>query len=127
MNEAILEGEREIGSIKLRPWTTGSKNFADKMGLSIFTGDSEGLSQSEIEWQIFAFAWLHSEPLKEVIRSVRDGSYREKVDEFLFRLPIDLLPKLCEEITRISELVRKQMVAVIPKPNSEDKGAPPNL
>lgn len=126
MNEALIEGERIVGGLKLRPWTSGSKIYAAKMGLKIFTGTTEGLSESEIEWEIFAFAWMHNAPLDQVISSVRNNTFREKVDAFIFSIDITMLPKLCEEINRISELVKKQALEVIPRPGSEDKDAPPN-
>jgi hypothetical protein len=126
MNEAFIEGDRQIGSLTLRPWTSGSKMYASKMGLTIFEGKIEGLLESEIEWQVHAFAWMQSAPLQEVILSVRNGSFKEKVDAFMFSVSLPLLPQLCDEITRIGEMVKAQMIAVAPRPNSSDKDAPPN-
>lgn len=126
MNEAFIEGERQIGSLTLRPWTSGSKMYASKMGLTIFEGKGDGLSEADIEWQVHAFAWMQSAPLQEVISSVRNNTFKEKIDAFMFTVSIPLLPQLCEEITRIGETVKAQMIAVAPRPNSSDKDAPPN-
>lgn len=126
MNEAFIEGDRQIGSLTLRAWTSGSKMYAAKMGLSIFEGKVEGLSEADIEWQVHAFAWMQSAPLQEVISSVRNGTYKEKVDAFMFSIGIPILPQLCDEITRIGNMVQEQMIAVVPRTEQSDKNAPPN-
>ena len=126
MSETFIEGDRQIGGLTLRPWTSGSKMYAAKMGLTIFEGKAEGLSEMEAEWQVHAFAWMQSAPLQEVISSVRNNTFRDKVDAFMFEVSLPLLPQLCDEITRIGQLVQAQMIAVAPRPNSTDKDAPPN-
>lgn len=126
MSDTFIEGDRQIGSLTLRPWTSGSKMYAVKMGLTIFEGKADGLSESDIEWQVHAFGWMQSAPLQEVIASVRNNTFREKIDAFMFSVSIPLLPQLVEEISRIGEMVKAQMIAIAPRPNSSDKDAPPN-
>ncbi len=73
---AMIEpGERQIGGIKLRPFSYGSMQLAYLFKLSLFTGEGDTeQTDEEKQRQIVTFAWMQSAPIDEVVAAVHDGS-----------------------------------------------------
>jgi hypothetical protein len=116
----LLETEFTVGAIRLRPFSIGTKEAARKMGLSFITGGAEGLSEPEIERQMIAFVWLQSAPLPAVLKSLRQGDWQDRVDEFQFELSLDATPQIIAEINRIAKSVEAVAVEVQPRPGATD-------
>lgn len=117
-----------VGGNRLRPFSLGTLNLCRQLKLTLFTDAQadEKLSEEERQRQIAAFAWMQSEPLKEVLRAVRAGTWEDAVTEFEFNLSVDTIPTLVAEIGRIATLAAAAAVEVVPKPGGgEDKDAPP--
>jgi hypothetical protein len=122
----FLDGEKTIAGLRFRPFTLGSKAACEQMKLTMFTNTSEGLSDDEIQKQITAFTWLHTQPLKVVLEALRTGKSEEAVEEFGFGISFNLLPHLISEITRISEAAKEAAVEVVEKATTKDTDEPGN-
>ena len=116
----LLESEFTVGAIRLRPFTIGTKEAVRKMGLTVITGDTDGISEADIERQMVAFVWLQSAPLSVVLKSLRLGDWQDRVDEFQFELPLDATPQIIAEINRIAKTVEAVAVEVQPRPGATD-------
>lgn len=126
--DAIIDGETTIAGITLRPFTFGSMTLCRKLGLTIFTGDKDNeLNDTDQLDQLCTFFWMQSNPVKEVLASVRDESWKEKVEDFSHQIPMHEMGKLMDEITRISNLAQEAAVDVIPKDSdAAEEGEPGN-
>ena len=145
--DSLTEGPREIKlnsgkSITIRPFTFGSFGLCKKLGLTMFGGGDEdefdadgnviGKGEDDLTDdvmdQLQAFFWMQSQPIHDVLGAVRDGSWKDKVEEFVFDLPIHAMKELMSEMNRISAMATEAAVDVAPKMDSgeSDKGAPGN-
>ena len=145
---SLIEGPREIHlnsgqSITIRPFTFGSFGLCKKLGLTMFGGgaedefddsgnivekpESDELSD-DVMWQLQVFFWMQSQPIADVLAAVRKDTWRERVEEFGFDLPIHTMKDLMGEMNRISAMAQEAAVDVAPKSDSgeSDKGAPGN-
>ena len=124
--EDLLDGEKIIGGIKMRPFTVGSRSACKQMGLSVFTEGKTDISEDEANKQIIAFAWLHSAPLKEVLQRLRNGTAEEAAMEFGFNIEPFALSQIVEEINRISKRATENSVEVISRNGVSKEDAPGN-
>lgn len=138
--DSLIEGPREIKlnsgkTITIRPFTFGSFGLCKKLGLTIFGGGEEAETESgEPEYldehvmdQLGTFFWMQSQPVNEVLGAVRNGTWKERAEEFEFDLPIHAMKDLMSEINRISRMAQDAAVDVAPKDDGDsDKGAPGN-
>jgi hypothetical protein len=122
----FLDGPKTVGGIHLRPFTFGSKAACEQMKLSLFTTGGADLPPGETERQIISFAWLHSKPLPEVLKALRENKAADEAQAFGFELPIESLESLISEINRISEQAKKNAVEVIEKSTTKDPDEPGN-
>jgi len=117
----------EVGSLRLRPFSLGTLNVCRQLGLTLFLDDETKLSDEEKQRQIVAFAWAQSAPLTEVLKALRTGNAEDRIARFAFRMEVNDLPGLMQEIQRIAELAAAAAVEVTPKPGPDgDEDAPPN-
>lgn len=126
LDDAFLDGPALVGSLRLRPFTIGSMTACRKMGLSIFTGTEKDPTSEDVQRQIVAFAWLQSEPLKEVLAALRNGAWEAAVDEFEWSVRPDDLRLLEAEITRISQQIGSASVDVVKRDAPPDPNEPGN-
>ena len=120
---AMIEpAERQIGGIKLRPFSYGSMQLAYLFKLSLFTGEGDTeQTDEEKQRQIVTFAWMQSAPIDEVVAAVHDGSAETRVLRFSLGITFDTIPELMAEINRIGEMVSASSVRAESKyPSSED-------
>ena len=122
----FLDGEKLIGGITFRPFTIGSKAGCEQMGLTMFTTGEQPTSEGESERQLIAFAWLHSQPLPEVLTALRNGTASDAAQAFGFTVPITTLPAIIAEINRISAATAAATVDVAQKPGGSKDAAPGN-
>lgn len=122
----FLDGEKLIGGITFRPFTIGSKAVCEQMGLTMFTTGESPASEGESERQLIAFAWLHSQPLLQVLAALRNGTAGDAAQAFGFTVPITSLPAIIEEINRISAATTAATVDVAQKPGASKDNAPGN-
>ena len=122
----FIDGEKTIGGIRFRAFTIGSKAICEQMRLTMFTSGEVSDDAGESERQLIAFAWLHSEPLENVLIAVRKGTCDAAAQEFGFMLPVHILPAIIAEINRISAATAEAAVDVAPKPGGGKDNAPGN-
>lgn len=116
--------------LTLRGFTLGSLNACRSMNLPLFLGaereeEAKALTPQERQDQTIAFCWAHAKPVREVNRAIRDGSWRDLVDEFAWSLPLEALPKLLTEINRISSIASAAAVDVAPRSGVSSQEEPP--
>ena len=72
---SLLEGPKTIGGLKLRPFTFGTLDACERLGLSLFTSQhgSDGLTNAEVMRQMVAFAWVQTQPPETVVEAFMDG------------------------------------------------------
>jgi hypothetical protein len=121
----IDNGERRIGSIRLRPFSFGSMQLAYLFKLSTFTRgkDDPPLELDDVEEsrQIMTFAWMQSADEDEISDAIKNDTVERCVLKFSFGVTFDMLPGLMAEINRIGEMVAASSVRVESKyPSSED-------
>lgn len=144
--DSLIEGPREIRlnngkSITIRPFTFGSFGLCKKLGLTMFGGgtDDEELDEDgnpilpkelddDATFQLQVFFWMQSQPVNEVLGAVRNGTWKDRVEEFGFDLPIHVMKDLMAEMNRISKMAQEAAVDISPKGDEEnpDSGAPGN-
>jgi hypothetical protein len=111
----FLDGEKKIGGLIFRPFTLGSKAACEQMNLSMFTTGNGDLSAGEAERQVIAFAWLHTKPLSDVLKALRENRAWDEAQAFGFELPIESVAEMISEINRISEQAKNNAVEVVEK------------
>ena len=124
---AYWDRPKKIGNIVMRPPTAGMIEIIQALGLTMFTGTQEELSEVEQTRQMFAFAWAHSAPLEEVWDALDDGTARRVARAFQWTVfPADI-PKLSAAVKASLDLMTEAQVDVIPKPSAgAEENAPPN-
>lgn len=126
--DSIVEGPSQIelvdgSSITIRPFTFGSLTLAQKIGLTIFTGEEEVPEDEQNEdsldlrmlEQLKAFFWMQSKPIPEVLKAVREGTWQDAVEEFGMYLPMHKMHEMMQEVNRISSMTAEAAVDVLPK------------
>ena len=124
----IDNGERQIGGIKLRPFSFGSMQLAYLFKLSTFTRGKDDppldIDDMEEQRQIMTFAWMQSADEDEIADAIRDDTVERCVLKFSLKITFDLIPELMDEINRIGEMVSASSVRVESKYPSSDEEAP---
>jgi hypothetical protein len=124
----IDNGERRIGSLKLRPYTMGSMQLAYLLKLTMFTRGKDDppldLDDLEEQRQIMAFAWMQSADEDDIADAVRDDTVDRCVLKFSLNVTFDMLPGLMEEINRINAMLAASSVRVESKYPSREDDAP---
>lgn len=124
----IDNGERQIGEIKLRPFSFGSMQLAYLFKLSTFTRGKDDppldIDDMEEQRQIMTFAWMQSANEDEIADAIRDDTVERCVLKFSLKITFDLIPELMDEINRIGEMVSASSVRVESKYPSSDEEAP---
>jgi len=134
--DILLETGNSAAGIELRPFTFGTLQLCRKLGLDIFTGEREASETEDGDFdddsliQIQTFIWMQSQPLKQVLRAVKNGSWEDEVLEFAFGLELADMNEIMASINEIGD-VATTAVDVVEKPEREgEKGEgtpPPNL
>lgn len=124
----IDNGERQIGGIKLRPFSFGSMQLAYLFKLTTFTRQKDDppldLDDVEESRQIMTFAWMQSADEDEISDAIKNDTVDRCVLKFSFGVTFDMLPALMAEINRIGEMVAASSVRVESKYPSSDDEAP---
>jgi hypothetical protein len=124
----IDNGERQIGGIKLRPFSFGSMQLAYLFKLTTFTRQKDDppleLDDVEESRQIMTFAWMQSADEDEISDAIKNDTVDRCVLKFSFGVTFDMLPALMDEINRIGEMVAASSVRVESKYPSSDDDAP---
>lgn len=124
----IDNGERQIGGIKLRPFSFGSMQLAYLFKLTTFTRQKDDppldLDDVEESRQIMTFAWMQSADEDEISDAIKNDTVDRCVLKFSFGVTFDMLPALMDEINRIGEMVAASSVRVESKFPSSDDDAP---
>jgi hypothetical protein len=126
LDDAFFDGTTSIGTLKLRPFSIGSMTACRKLGLTLFTGSEDSVSEEEVQRQIVAFAWIQTAPLDLVQSSIRNGTAQDQIDRFEFQLVPSDLKRLESEINRISRLAAAAAVEVVSKSVPADPDEPGN-
>jgi len=124
----IDNGERRVGSLKLRPYSMGSMQLAYLLKLTMFTRSKDdpplNLDDLEEQRQIMAFAWMQSADEDDIADAVRDDTVDRCVLKFSLGVTFDMLPELMDEINRINQMLSASSVRVESKFPSSDDEAP---
>ena len=120
----IEANSKTIGGIKMRPFSIGSKQVADLLNLTIFSG-GEATSEIELQRQINTFVWMQSAPLDDVAEAVANNSAGKA--SLIYSLGIELthLPDIIAEIERIGQQVAANEVRVESKHKLTSEDEPP--
>lgn len=120
----IEASSKTIGGIKMRPFSIGSKQVADLLGLTMFTG-GEATSEIELQRQINTFVWMQSAPLDEVAEAVANNTAGKAALIYSLGLDLNNLPDIIAEIERIGQQVAANEVRVESKHKSSQEDEPP--
>lgn len=133
--DILLETGNKACGLELRPFTFGTLQLCRKLGLDIFTGEREvtedegGDVDGDSLSQIQTFIWLQSQPVKDVLRAVKNGTWEDEVLEFAFGLELSDMNEIMASINEIGD-VASTAVDVVEKPEPESTGSegtpPPN-
>jgi hypothetical protein len=126
LDDAFFEGQAQVGSLTLRPFTIGSMTACRKLGLTLFTGEATDTTPDDVQRQVVAFAWLQSTPVAKVLACLRDNSAQAAIDAFEWALKPSDLPLLEAEINRISQSVGAAAVDVVQRDVTPDPQQPGN-
>jgi hypothetical protein len=124
--EDILDGEKMVGGIMMRPFTIGSQSACKQMGLTVFTSGDTQVSEDEATRQIMAFAWMHCAPIRKVLEAIRKGTAEEEAQLFSFSVMPNAMTDIVQEINRISTQARENSVDVIARNESVSEDTPGN-
>lgn len=116
---------KTIGGFKMRPFSLGSKQVADLLGLSMFTGNGGNLSEIELQRQINTFVWMQSAPLDDVANAVADNTAGKAAFVYSLGIDINKMPEIIAEIERIGQQVAANEVRVESKHKSIKEDEPP--
>lgn len=131
--DILLETGNSAAGIELRPFTFGTLQLCRKLGLDIFTGEREASETEDGDFdddsliQIQTFIWMQSQPLKQVLKAVKNGSWEDEVLEFAFGLELADMNDIMSSINEIGD-VATTAVDVVEKPEKEgaqSEGTPP--
>ncbi len=120
----IEANSKTIGGIKLRPFSIGSKQVADLLNLTIFSG-GEATSEIELQRQINTFVWMQSAPLDEVAEAVANNSAGKAALIHSLGIELTHLPDIIAEIERIGQQVAANEVRVESKHKLTCEDEPP--
>lgn len=120
----IEASSKTIGGIKMRPFSIGSKQVADLLGLTMFTG-GEATSEIELQRQINTFVWMQSAPLDEVAEAVANNTAGKAALIYSLGIELTNLPDIIAEIERIGQQVAANEVRVESKHKSSQEDEPP--
>ena len=133
--DILLETGNQAAGIELRPFTFGTLQLCRKLGLDIFTGEREasegedGGFDADSLGQIQTFIWLQSQPIKDVLRAVKNKTWEDAVLEFAFCLEIADMEEIMSSINEIGD-VATTAVDVVEKPETDsaksEGASPPN-
>lgn len=117
---------RTVHGIKLRAFSYGSIQLAYMLDLTLFTEDEKDLhlSDAEMQRQIISFAWIQSAPREDVVNAVVNKRTEEEILKFALGIPVDAIPELLDEITRIGSLIRASTVRAESKHPATGEDAP---
>jgi len=134
--DILLEAGSKTCGLELRPFTFGTLQLCRKLGLDIFTGEREATEGEDGDFdgdsiqQIQTFIWIQSQPIKDVLRAVKDGTWEDEVMEFSFGLELSDMNDIMTSINEIGD-VASTAVDVVEKPQPETSSSesppPPNL
>ncbi len=131
--DILLETGNKAAGIELRPFTFGTLQLCRKLGLDIFTGEREASEGDDGDFdadslnQIQTFIWLQSQPIKHVLRAVKNNTWEDEVLEFSFGLELSDMNDIMSSINEIGD-VATTAVDVVEKPEREgtqSEGTPP--
>jgi hypothetical protein len=129
----FLRGSIEIAGITLRPFSMRCRINCLSLGLTMFTHtpdelEAQGikLTEADREAQTIAFVWERSSDMHIVRRAIDNGTAQEAIYEFGETLCPSALPAIVAEINRISAIVQRNSVTVVPRNTDGDKDAPGN-
>ena len=121
----IEASSKTIDGIKLRPFSYGSLTIAYLLGLTMFTGNGDNLSEIEHQRQIATFVWMQSAPLEEVVAAVTNNTAGQAALLYSFNIDFSNLPNMLSEIERIGAQVAANEVRVESKHKSTSEDEPP--
>ena len=125
----IGEGDATLAGHKIRPFTFGSLTLCRRLKLSLFTdeGAADDLDETTVMRQLAVFFWIQSQPVQDVLATVREGSVEEAVDAFEFEIDVHALPAIMKRVRKLSDLASEAAVELEEKPDSTDNtDEPPN-
>ncbi len=113
-----FDEERNILGKPARPLSLASRHAIDLMGLRVLRRDPEYSTEAEEMGELYAYAWLHTAPLADVCRGLKDGAWRAAAQ------PVDPTPEERAEILGPWRETRLELAAtvaavdykVVPKP-----------
>lgn len=124
---SLLEGPKTIGGLKLRPFTFGTLDACERLGLSLFTSQhgANGLTNAEVMRQMVAFAWVQTQSPEAVVEAFMEGQAERQIELFKHTLELSAIDALVAEVTRIGEAVKAVSVEVVSKPSKGSQETPP--
>ena len=108
----IEANSKTIGGIKLRAFSYGSLQIAYLLGLTMFTGDGNDLSEIELQRQISTFVWMQSAPLEDVVAAVTNNTAGQSALTYSLGIDFSNLSEMLAEIERIGAQVAANEVRV---------------
>jgi hypothetical protein len=123
---SLLEGSKTIGGLKLRPFTLGSFEACEKLGLTLFVGNNGGqVSNEEAMRQMIAFAWVQSTPPEVLVDTFSAGTQNRAIELFKWGLDLRSIDAIAAEVQRIGEAIKSTAVEVQAKPQKGNEETPP--
>jgi hypothetical protein len=123
----FTDGMISAGDLVLRPFTLGTLDLCQEIGLTLFTGESaDDISTSDKTRQAATYLWMQSEPIDSVLAAVEKGKVKETVRRWMFKIPPSVLEEATPKIMASIEAATAARVEVEEKPDHKPETAPPN-
>lgn len=128
MTANITDGPQELAGMKLRPFTLGTLELCQQLGLTLFSGGAVPESVTERMRQVAAYLYIQSEPLEAVLKAVDSPDFDAvHLRPFKFRLTPGVVDAAWALIEENLSKAGAAVVEIAPRAGS-DKGEqpPPN-
>lgn len=117
--DALTRKKTTVGPVEMRPLTLGSFNLCQRAGIKMLEGQVGDTAR--LNYEVTAFAFIHSRPLDEVLDALDDGekAFRRAVDVFAMGLQLSDLAALSECVVGMVKDSMSTLVVPV-KPDEEN-------
>lgn len=126
MTANITDGVQELAGLSLRPFSLGTLELCQQLGLTLFSGGGVPSDAAERMRQVAAYLFVQSEPLAEVLKAVDAPDFEQAyLRPFKFRLTPGVVERAWGLIEENLSRAGAAMVAIEPRPGRDSGDAPP--
>lgn len=126
MTANVTDGPRELAGMELRPFTLGTLELCQQLGLTLFSGGGVPEGAAERLRQVAAYLFIQSEPLEDVLHAVDSPDFDQvHLRPFKFRLTPGVVDAAWALIEENLSKAGAAVVEIAPRPGSDKGESPP--